>query len=199
MRSSPALCLLLAAALAAPATAAADSWSVPPDGASHTASSWPHATRFQMLEFTLYDEDAPDVKVATDHSMDDVVATYETAPRDGLPEITSARTAPDDRWVGTPGIYYWQAGDEPVHALRITGDGAKAAAQAGVTHVDYSDATALTEAGLTIRGDALVDEADDVTITQTATSYVVSRSGGGLAPAAFPCTTATTSPRSTRR
>src|SRR4051794_10801561 len=153
MRSSPALFLLLALALAAPASAAADSWSAPPDGASHPASSWPHATRFEMLEFTLYDdEDASAITVASDHAMDDVVATYDAAPREGLPEITSARTSPDDRWVGTPGVYYWRAGDEPVHALRITGDGVKAAAQAGVTHVDFSEATALTEAGLTIHG-----------------------------------------------
>jgi hypothetical protein len=132
MRSSPALILLLAAALAAPATAAADSWSVPPDGASHPASSWPHATRFEMLEFTLYDSEASEVAVATDQSMDDVVATYETAPRDGLAEITSARTALDDRWAGTPGVHYWRAGDEPVQAPRITGGDA---AQAGVTHI----------------------------------------------------------------
>ncbi|HEY6889747.1 MAG TPA: MopE-related protein [Solirubrobacter sp.] len=191
MRSSPALLLLLAAALAVPATAAAgDSWSVPPDGASYPASSWPHATRFQMLEFTLYDdEDASVVTVATDRVMDDVVARYDVAPRDGLPEITSARTAPGDQWVGTPGVYYWQAGDEPVRALRITGaEKTLAAAQAGVTTVAFNPATATTEADLTIRGDGLVDEADDVTITQTTSSYVISRSGGGLAAATAPCT-----------
>src|SRR4051794_1229500 len=189
MRSSPALLFLLAAALAAPATAAADdAWSVPPDGASHPASAWPHATRFEMLDFTLYDSEASSVAVATDRSMDDVVATYETTPRPGLPEISSARTAPDDRWVGTPGVYYWQAGEEPVHALRIAGANAGAAAQAGVTTVDFSPAGNGTESGLTIHGDALVDEADDVTITQTATDFIVSRSGGGLAPATAPCT-----------
>src|SRR3954454_10312819 len=100
MRSSPALFLLLALALAAPASAAADSWSVPPDGASHPASSWPHATRFEMLDFTLYgDERLPArVAVATDRAMHDVVAAYDTAPRPGLDEIVSARTSPDDRW-----------------------------------------------------------------------------------------------------
>ena len=141
-----------------------------------------------MLDFTLYDSEASSVAVATDRSMDDVVATYETTPRAGLPEITSARTALDDRWVGTPGVYYWQAGDEPVHALRIAGASASAAAQAGVTTVDFSPAGNGTESGLTIHGDALVDEADDVTITQTATDFIVSRSGGGLAPANAPCT-----------
>src|SRR3954453_20644685 len=130
MRSSPALSLFLAAAaLAVPSAAHASAeWSVPPDGASHPASSWPHATRFEMLDFTLYDSEASSVAVATDRSMDDVVATYETAPRPGLPEITSARTGLDDQWVGTPGVYYWRAGDEPVHALRIAGAGASAAA-----------------------------------------------------------------------
>ena len=63
--------------------------------------------------------------VATDRSMDDVVASYETAPRAGLDEIVSARTAPADRWVGTPGVYYWQADDEPVQTLRIAGDPAQ--------------------------------------------------------------------------
>src|ERR1700712_999457 len=129
MRSSPALLFLLAAALAAPAAAAADeSWSVPPDGASHPASSWPHATRFEMLDFTLYDSEASSVAVATDRSMDDVVATYETTPRAGLPEPPSGRPALADTWVGTPGVSYWQGGDEPVHALRIAGASASAAA-----------------------------------------------------------------------
>src|SRR3954471_8839132 len=115
MRSSPTLSLLLvAAAVAAPATASAASseWSVPPDGASHPASSWPHATRFEMLEFTFYgDEDLPArVQVATDRAMRDIVPAYDTAPRAGFDEIVSTRTRPDDRWVGTPGTYYWQAG-----------------------------------------------------------------------------------------
>ena len=105
MRSSPALLLLLAAALAAPTTALADdAWSIPPDGASHPASSWPHATPFEMLEFTFYDDEPDQVVVASDRSMDDVVASYDTAPRAGLDEIVSARTAPADRWVGTPGV-----------------------------------------------------------------------------------------------
>ena len=122
MRSSPALLLLIAAALAAPTTALADdSWSIPPDGASHPASSWPNATPFEMLEFTFYDEEPAEVVVATDRSMADVVATYETAPRAGLYEIVSARTSPADRWVGKPGVYYWQADDEPVQTLRIAG------------------------------------------------------------------------------
>jgi RTX calcium-binding nonapeptide repeat (4 copies)/Putative metal-binding motif len=191
MRSSPALCLLLAAAaLVAPTTAlASEEWSIPPDGASHPASSWPHASRFEMLEFTLYGDEAlpSQIKVAADRSMGDVVATYETAPRPGLDEIVSARTEPGDRWVGTPGVYYWQAGDEPVHALRITGAETRSLALAGVTHVDFSDATNGTEAGLTITGDHQVDENDHVTITQTQTEYVVSRDGGGLAPANSPC------------
>src|SRR3954470_24456091 len=102
MRSSPTLSLLLvAAAVAAPATASAASseWSVPPDGASQPASSWPHASRFEMLEFTLYgDEDLPSrVAVSTDRAMHDVIATYDTAARPGLDEIVSARTSVDDR------------------------------------------------------------------------------------------------------
>src|SRR4051812_38298420 len=152
MRSSPALSLLLAAAaLAVPSAAHASAeWSVPPDGASHAASSWPHASRFEMLEFTLYgDEDLPSrVAVASDRAMHDVVATYDTAPRAGLDEIVAARTQPDDKWVGTPGVYYWQAGDEPVQTLRITSAAAApaAAAQAGVTEVLFSPAGNGTEA-----------------------------------------------------
>ena len=200
MRSSPALLLLLAAALAAPTTALADdAWSIPPDGASHPASSWPHATPFEMLEFTFYDAEPDQVVVASDRSMDHVVASYETAPRAGLDEVVSARTAPADRWVGTPGVYYWQAGDQPVHTLRIAGaqpttatatetETATATAVVGVTSVEFSPATAGTGDGLTITGDHQVDEADDVTITQTRTDYVVSRAGGGLAPANAPCT-----------
>ncbi len=53
------------------------------------------------------------------------------------------------------------------------------------TTVDFIPATATNAADLTIRGDALDD---DVTLTQTAQSYVVSRTGGGLAAAAAPCT-----------
>src|SRR3954468_8501126 len=106
MRSSPTLSVLFAAlALAAPAAAAAASpeWSVPPDGASHPASSWPHASRFEMLDFTLYgDAQLPArIAVATDPAMHDVVATYETAPQPGVDDIASARTGLDDRWVGT--------------------------------------------------------------------------------------------------
>jgi hypothetical protein len=194
MRSSPALCLLLVAlALAAPTSAfASDEWSVPPDGASHPASSWPHATRFEMLEFTFYgDEDLPArVQVATDRAMRDIVAAYDTAPRSGFDEIVSTRTQPDDRWVGTPGTYYWQAGDEPVETLRITGDEPKSAvaADANPTEVVYSPAADGTEAGVTITGDHQTDQDDHITITQTATSFVVSRDGGGLATAKAPCT-----------
>src|SRR3954468_4714640 len=104
MRPSPALFVLLAAALAAPTAALADDpWSLPPDGASHPASSWPQATRFEMLEFTFYDDEPARVVVATDPALADVVATYETVPRAGLDEIVSARTAPADRWVGEAG------------------------------------------------------------------------------------------------
>ena len=42
--------------------------------------------------------------------------------------------------------------------------------------------------GSTITRRPPVDEADDVTITQTRADYVVSRAGGGLAPANAPCT-----------
>src|SRR4051812_13591407 len=98
MRSSPTLSVLLAAlALAAPAAAAASSeWSIPPDGASHPASSWPHATRFEMLDFTLYGDGRPPsrIAVATDPALHDVVATYDTAPLAGLGEVVSARTTP---------------------------------------------------------------------------------------------------------
>src|SRR4051794_38120094 len=189
MRSSPALALLLAAvALAVPTTAlAGDSWSIPPDGAAVPASSWPQATRFEMLAFTFYgDEAAPArVEVAKDRSMQDVVATYETAPRAGLAEISSARTAPGDRWVGTPGLYYWQAGDEPVRALRVAGD--DAAKDAGVSHVLFSPAGNGTASGVTISGDPLVDEDDHVTISQTETKFVISRDSGAFAPADLPC------------
>ncbi len=180
-------------ALAAPTTAlASDEWSVPPDGASQPASSWPHASRFEMVDFTFYgDEDLPTrVQVATDRAMHDVVATYDTAPSAGLDEIVSARTAPDDRWVGTPGIYYWQGGDRPVQALRITGGDATpaAAALAGVTEVVFSPADNGTEAGLRITGDHTVDEDDHITITQTQTRYIVSRESGDFAPATGQCT-----------
>jgi hypothetical protein len=193
MRFSPALSLLLAAAaLAAPTTAVASSeWSIPPDGASHPASSWPHATRFEMLEFTLYgDDELPaTVAVATDPAMHDVVTTYATAPRAGFDEIVAARTRPDDRWVGTPGVYYWQAGDDPVHTLRITGAGnAAAAAVANPVEVVYSPAQNGTEAGVTITADHQTDVDDDITITQDATRFIVSRAGGGLAPANGDCT-----------
>jgi len=141
-----------------------------------------------MLEFTFYDDDPAHVVVATDRSMHDVVATYATAQRPGLDEIVSARTAPVDQWVGKPGVYYWQADDEPVQTLRIAGDRVQpAAALAGVTTVEYSPAANGTADGLTITADHQVDEADDVTITQTGTDYVVSRAGGGLAPANAPC------------
>src|SRR4051812_2593732 len=117
MRSSPTLALLLTAlALAAPATAAASpEWSVPPDGASHPASSWPHASRFEMLDFTLSGDVQPPAgtAVATDRAMHDVVPTYDTTPQPGVDDIAPARPGLDDRWVGTPGVYYWQAGDEP--------------------------------------------------------------------------------------
>jgi len=75
-----------------------------------------------MLEFTFYDDDPAHVVVATDRSMHDVVASYATAPRPGLDEIVSARTAPADQWVGRPGVYYWQADDEPVPAIRFPDD-----------------------------------------------------------------------------
>src|SRR3954452_10251358 len=192
MRSSPTLSLLLvAAAVAAPATASAASseWSVPPDGASHPASSWPHATRFEMLDFTLYgDERLPaQVAVATDRAMHDVVAAYDTAPRPGLDEIVSARTSPDDKWVGTPGVYYWQAGDEPVQTLRIAGAGVSAAAQAAPTQVVYSPAANGTEAGLTVTADHQTDGNDHITITQTQTRFVVTSDGNDLPPAAGDC------------
>jgi hypothetical protein len=185
--------LLAAIVLAAPTTAlASEDWSIPPDGASHPASAWPDATPFEMLDFTFYGDDTlpSRVAVATDRAMHEVVATYDTTARPGLDEIVSARTAPADRWVGTPGVYYWQAGDEPVRTLRITGTGAKpaVAVQAGVTEVVYSEATNGTAAGLTITGDHQVDEDDHVTISQTGTDYVVSRDGGGLAPATGRCT-----------
>jgi hypothetical protein len=180
-------------ALAAPATAsAASEWSVPPDGASQPASSWPDATRFEMLEFTFYgDEDLPArVQVATDRGMQDVVASYDTAPTAGLDEIVSARTQPADRWVGTPGTYFWRAGDEPVRTLRIAGAEARtvAAAQANPTEVVYSPAANGTEAGVTITADHLNDENDRLTITQTETRYIVSREDGTFAPATGQCT-----------
>src|SRR4051794_3160214 len=192
MRSSPTLSVLLAAlALAAPAAAAASSeWSIPPDGASHPASSWPHATRFEMLDFTLYGDDRPPsrIAVATDPALRDVVATYDTAPLPGVDEVVSARTTPGDRWVGTPGVYYWQAGDEPVQPLRITGAGLKAAAaQAAPTAVVYSPAANGTEAGLTITVDHQTDGNDHLTITQTQTRFVVTSDGRDLAPATGDC------------
>jgi hypothetical protein len=185
--------LLTAIALATPTAAlASDEWSVRPDGASQPASSWPHATRFEMLEFTFYgDEDLPSrVQVATDRAMHDVVATYDTAPRAGLDEIVSARTTPDDRWVGTPGTYYWQGGDRPVQTLRIAGADVKpaVAAQAAPTEVVYSPAGNGTEAGVKITADHQTDEDDRITITQTETKYIVSREQGSFAAATGQCT-----------
>jgi hypothetical protein len=188
--------LLAAAALAAPTTAVASTeWSIPPDGTSHAASSWPHATRFEMLEFTLYGDDALPARivVANDRAMKNVVTTYATAPRAGFDEIVSARTRPDDRWLGTPGIYYWQAGDEPVQTLRIAGGGAApapevaAAAAANPVEVAYSPAQDGTEAGVTITADHQNDVDDHITVTQTETRFLVTREGGGLAQPAGDC------------
>jgi hypothetical protein len=121
-------------ALVAPAAAAADGWLIPPDGAARVASSWPSATSFEMLEFTLYlddDEGVPEpfqIDVATSPAIDaaDVVATYTATPRADDPKILSARTSTGDRWLGTPGVYYWRARSTedgaalPVRTLRIT-------------------------------------------------------------------------------
>jgi hypothetical protein len=56
------------------------------------------------------------------------------------------------------------------------------------TTVQFNAATATNAADVTIRGDTLVDENDDVTLTQTAQNFIVSRTGGGLAAAVAPCT-----------
>jgi hypothetical protein len=142
--------LLVAAALlgicAAPAAAQeplpGTSWVLPRDGSSHPASSWPDATAFEMVEFTIY----VDVYEAGAHPFDVEVSGspaldadgtladagridgYVAAPRAAAPEVFSARTSVAAQWLSIPATYYWQAHyDEdgevyatPVQRLTIT-------------------------------------------------------------------------------
>jgi hypothetical protein len=123
--------LLVAAALlgtcAAPAAAQeplpGDSWVVPRDSASRPASSWPDATVFEMVEFTIYtdayeDGAGPfDVEVSGSPALDPDgtladagrIDAYVAAPRPANPEIFSARTNVTAQWLSIPATYYWQA------------------------------------------------------------------------------------------
>ena len=100
-----------------------DAWVLPADGASHPASSWPHATTFEMFEFTIYsdfpagEDERFDLEVASAPSLDPDgtladaarVDAYAVPRRAGFDEIFSARTNVASRWLATPGTYYWQA------------------------------------------------------------------------------------------
>jgi hypothetical protein len=63
-----------------------------------------------------------------------------------------------------------------------------AARLANPVEVLYSPAENGTESGVTIIADHQTDVDDKITISQTGTHFVVSREGGGLAPAQTPCT-----------
>jgi hypothetical protein len=110
---------VLAAALGLPS----GSYATPADGASRPASSWPHATNFEMFEFTIYSDFPPgaderfELEVATGPALDPDgtladaarVDAYAAPRRTGFSDIFSARTNVASRWLATPGTYYWQA------------------------------------------------------------------------------------------
>ena len=131
MRPCLVIAALLALAPAAPAPAArADveplpppAFAVPRDGALVPASSWPAATPFEMVDFTVY-ASAPfllagpfEVEVATSSKPDPdgtlpdaaVVERLTATPRAGFTGIFSARVDVGAQWAGTPGTYWWQA------------------------------------------------------------------------------------------
>ena len=126
LASLPAVVALAALALpAAPAAAQAEPipgvWVLPANGASHLASSWPNATRDQMVDFTIYADpgsQAFDIEVATSPDLDpvdgtlldaNVIAEYSAPLRPPFDDVFEVRTNVADRWVTTLGTYYWQA------------------------------------------------------------------------------------------
>src|SRR3954451_19540112 len=108
----------------APATAHAveplpdGSWLVPPDGRQHVASSWPDATTFEMVDFTVYAyygdvEGAFDVEVARTPDLDPKgplndarrIDAYVAPLRAGYWDVFSVRTNVASQWLGVPGTY----------------------------------------------------------------------------------------------
>lgn len=99
-------------------------WVVPRDGASRPASSWPAATPFEMIEFTIYveatyEEEVHDFEIEVsagpeldpDGTLADAgrIDEYVASPREAAPAIFSARTDVASQWLSIPGSYYWQA------------------------------------------------------------------------------------------
>jgi hypothetical protein len=94
----------------------------PRDGQGWTASSWPGATPSEMHDFAVYAadyDDLPDafafaVATSPETSADDGLLAHPISsyPAPAQPDrlgIYTARTSVGDRWLGTPGTYYWQA------------------------------------------------------------------------------------------
>jgi hypothetical protein len=137
--------VLLAALSAPPARAEVvpfpgETWVAPGQGFAWRASGWPAALPSEMFDFTVYldeYEHLPEtlaVEVATvpdadpDGTLADatVIERYDARPIAGHPQIFTARTRVEARWVASPGTYYWQAtyvededGEEELYASPV--------------------------------------------------------------------------------
>ena len=167
---------------------AADSWSVPPDGASHPASSWPHATRFEMLETPRFydDEAAAGVTVAKRPRR----WTTSSPPRTPRRATGSPRSPPPAPRPPTGG----SARRASTTGRRATSpcapsDRRRPGRPRGAGRRRDHRRVQRRDRRHRGRPDDPGDPVDEtMTITQTANGYVVSRAGGGLAAAVAPCT-----------